>query len=192
MNIFTRIINKYTYSLSKYPLRTQIITSGGLWFLGDLISQKLESRGKENTDIDWTRLIVSVTYGTILAGPIFHLWYKFLDAKTIHILAKSRAKYIFSKIALDQCVFEFPFLFLFFASTTYLEDFLKKKPEPTKHLKEKLKNEYFPTYFMDCKVWIPIQILNFAFVPVKFQALFVNAVCVGWNAFLSYVSHRNQ
>ena len=47
---------------------------------------------------------------------------------------------------------------------------------------------YIETYLMDCKVWIPIQLLNFRFIPLRFQVLFTNAASLLWNVYLSLMA----
>lgn len=51
-----------------------------------------------------------------------------------------------------------------------------------------LRAVYEETYLMDCKVWIPIQLLNFRFVPLRFQVLFTNAASLLWNVYLSLMA----
>jgi len=41
-------------------------------------------------------------------------------------------------------------------------------------------------------VWTPVQMLNFHFVPIHFQALFVSAVNVGWKMTLSLINHYHD
>jgi FtsH-binding integral membrane protein len=43
-------------------------------------------------------------------------------------------------------------------------------------------------------LWIPAQIVNFRFVPGKFQVLYSNVVALLWNVYLSYfqASKREQ
>jgi len=53
---------------------------------------------------------------------------------------------------------------------------------------DNVKNKFVKIYVMDCALWPLVQMANFAFIPTAYQAVFVNAINVGWNAFLSYVS----
>mmetsp|Transcript_27318 Transcript_27318/g.58845 ORF Transcript_27318/g.58845 Transcript_27318/m.58845 type:complete len:155 (-) Transcript_27318:131-595(-) len=41
-------------------------------------------------------------------------------------------------------------------------------------------------------VWTPLQMLNFHFVPLHFQALFVSVVNVGWKTTLSLINHYHE
>lgn len=43
---------------------------------------------------------------------------------------------------------------------------------------------------MDWSVWPPTQFINFYFLPVRYQVLYINAVTMFYNVFLSYIKHR--
>jgi hypothetical protein len=52
------------------------------------------------------------------------------------------------------------------------------------------KEVYLKTYMVDCLFWPPLQLINFTFVPVRFQFLFVNTVSLFWNTFLSLMANN--
>jgi hypothetical protein len=95
-------------------------------------------------------------------------------------------KIIGFKLAADGLVFDPLYLSLFFSATGYMEG--KGRAEIT----EKLQADLFTTYLVDVFVWSPIQTLNFRYVPVVYQALVVQSFNIVWNAYLSYVQHRND
>ena len=41
-------------------------------------------------------------------------------------------------------------------------------------------------------LWVPAQVINFRFVPTKFQVLYSNFVALVWNVYLSYSQTRKQ
>lgn len=51
---------------------------------------------------------------------------------------------------------------------------------------------YLQTYIADCMVWPPLQLINFTFVPVRFQFLFVNVASLAWNTFLSLMANTKH
>jgi hypothetical protein len=51
---------------------------------------------------------------------------------------------------------------------------------------------YLMTYISDSIVWPPLQLINFSFVPVRYQFLYVNTCNLFWNAFLSYVANKKN
>ena len=50
---------------------------------------------------------------------------------------------------------------------------------------------YIETYLTDCIVWPPIQLINFTFIPLRFQFLYVNFANLGWNTFLSLMANKS-
>ena len=42
----------------------------------------------------------------------------------------------------------------------------------------------------DCLVWPPLQLINFTFVPLRLQVLYVNIANLGWNTFLSVMANK--
>ena len=54
------------------------------------------------------------------------------------------------------------------------------------------KSVYVATYITDCLIWPPMQLINFTFIPLKFQFLFVNVVNLGWNTYLSLMANKSH
>jgi hypothetical protein len=52
------------------------------------------------------------------------------------------------------------------------------------------KRQYVKTFIADCIVWPPLQLINFTFVPLKYQVLYVNVANLGWNTFLSIMANE--
>ncbi len=57
---------------------------------------------------------------------------------------------------------------------------------------EHTKQVYAQTYLADCIVWPPLQLINFTFIPLRFQFLFVNIGNIGWNTFLSFMANKKH
>ena len=120
-----------------------------------------------------------------------------------------------TKILLDQFVFStiYPIFFLmttgiclkttkplydsFFESNDEKKVLLRKQCN-TKLLKQSfnegitdIKNKFLGIYVMDCAMWPMAQMINFSFVPQHLQAVYVNVLNIGWNAFLCYSSQSH-
>ena len=54
--------------------------------------------------------------------------------------------------------------------------------------KQKVKDNWWPTLKTAWGLWIPVQAVNMALVPVGGRLLFVNVVSIFWNTFLSMKS----
>lgn len=90
------------------------------------------------------------------------------------------------KLAADCFLFDPAYLALFFTTTNAMEG---RGPV---EIATKLKEDLLPTYLIDIAVWLPIQTINFRWVPVVYQALFVQSCNIGWNAYLSFVQHKQH
>mmetsp|Transcript_18021 Transcript_18021/g.17202 ORF Transcript_18021/g.17202 Transcript_18021/m.17202 type:complete len:88 (+) Transcript_18021:274-537(+) len=58
--------------------------------------------------------------------------------------------------------------------------------------KQDLKEKYFQTWIISIKVWVPANLINFTFVPIPYQLLFVNFVQLFYNGFLSYMHNSYE
>lgn len=92
-------------------------------------------------------------------------------------------KIIGFKLAADTLIFDPLYLSLFFTMTSRMEG------RSAREIGEKLRTDLLPTWLIDMAVWMPIQTINFRWVPVIYQALVVQSCNIGWNAYLSYVQH---
>ena len=90
------------------------------------------------------------------------------------------------KLAADCFLFDPAYLALFFTATNAMEG------RPPSEIISKLRTDLLPTYLVDIAVWLPIQTVNFRWIPVVYQALFVQSCNIGWNAYLSFVQHRDH
>lgn|SRR3990167_2397363 len=183
MNLLRAPLIWYNRANIAHPVKTQILTSGVLWFAGDLVAQKIE--GKKH---DWLRTCRMTMYGLCVAGPTFVWWYNFLDRNTLFLMKYGKPLFVAGKVFADQCIFEPIYLLVFFSATTALNHF--DKPNTFELLKQKVKSEFVSTYIVDCTIWPTIQAVNFSIVPVRYHPLVVNTVNIGWNCFLDYVSHK--
>ncbi|TPX44071.1 hypothetical protein SeLEV6574_g04728 [Synchytrium endobioticum] len=142
-----------------------------------------------------------VLFGFCFAGPAYTYWYRFLDRHVVVWMRRGLARHTAArnvsqiglawrvaavKVALDDLVFEPVYLPTFFAATTLLAG------QPPRAAVEQIRAEFWSTYIIDLVLWTPIQLINFRWIPVLYQPVLVNGVNIGWNAFLSYVSHRSD
>jgi protein Mpv17 len=175
-------IKWWTSKLSSHPYTTQILTNGPLWGAGDAASQLLIE-----DEFDWARCGRMALYGFAVAGPLYCWWYKYIDVLAAPMLKRGAYTYLGYKVFLDQLVFEPPYLAQFFVTHSIMETGLD--PEP---IKKKLKDEYLHTFAVDCAIWPAVQFINFRFVPLHLQAVYVNVVSLGWAGFLSFVNARSE
>eukprot|EP01116_Phalansterium_solitarium_P004838 TRINITY_DN15_c8_g1_i1.p1 TRINITY_DN15_c8_g1~~TRINITY_DN15_c8_g1_i1.p1 ORF type:complete len:246 (-),score=9.56 TRINITY_DN15_c8_g1_i1:396-1133(-) len=168
----------FSRATSAWPILTKSLTSGALFFGGDLICQALE----RVEEIDWKRTGRMTIFGTIALGPFAHFWYRFLDKR----FPDTSGRTILKKVAMDQLLFSPPFYAAFYLSMSTMEG--KSPSESWSHLRQ----QFLPTYGADLCVWPIVQAVNFRYVPPRHRVLAVGVVSVFWNAFLSSMHHSHS
>lgn len=119
--------------------------------------------------------------GTALIPPLMAIVHRIPEPPTRRVW-----EIIGFKLAADCLLFDPAYLALFFTATNAFEG------QSPAQIVKKLRQDLLPTYLVDIAVWLPIQTINFRWIPVVYQALFVQSCNVGWNAYLSFVQHKNN
>jgi hypothetical protein len=117
-----------------------------------------------------------------VAGPLYSLWYPFLD-DFCHPLTMTKygvwaAPMI--KVMIEMTFLEPVILALFFGYMNVIEG------GTVDTYTTKMSSEFLPTYKTSLTVWPPFMLLSFRFVPVQGQTIAMNLAMVFWDAFLSY------
>ena len=153
--------------MASRPILTQAVTTGILFATGDTMAQQLvEKKGFKNHDLSRTGRMVF--YGGCMFGPAAVKWFGFLQKKIV-IPGKPNLQ-IVARVLTDQTVFASTNLFCFLSTMALLEG-----TDPRK----KLESTYFNALSKNWMVWPVVQMINFKFVPLPHQVLFVNFVSLG-------------
>ncbi|XP_017786684.1 PREDICTED: mpv17-like protein 2 isoform X2 [Nicrophorus vespilloides] len=170
----------FNKAFGEYLFITNTVTSGGLMAIGDLIQQEIEYRSHSLPErYDWARW-TRLTIVGIAMGPLHHYFYKYLDS----YLPRRNLFSVAKKILMDQLVMSPICISLFFYGVGMMEG--KAFKECTKEINSK----FVEVYMIDWSVWPPTQFINFYFLPVQYQVLYINFVTMLYNVFLSYMKHR--
>jgi Mpv17 / PMP22 family len=162
--------------------------------IGDVIAQRFElfqrrvGKAKDDSDksdyelLDFQRAAALASYGLAVAGPLYSLWYPFLD-DFCHPLTMTKygvwaAPMI--KVMIEMTFLEPVILALFFGYMNVIEG------GTVETYTTKMSSEFLPTYKTSLTVWPPFMLLSFRFVPVQGQTIAMNLAMVFWDAFLSY------
>jgi hypothetical protein len=134
---------------------------------------------------DFSRSIASGIYGGLFLGPVGNLWYKGLDHSVSKYINSKTLPFIFLlvKVLLDIFIFGPVHVSVYFTWMKLCEG------ATLDEARIKLIEDFVPTFIADSVYWIPIQILNFRFVPVPLQLTIVNIACIFECAGLSFLSH---
>lgn len=125
----------------KYLLTTNVVSSGVLMGIGDLMCQELEFQSKKlNKRYDWVRIGNMIIVGC-LCGPLNHYFYKWMDK----VLPKADFATATKKILLDQILMSPVCCVLFFYSAGLLEK--QTVEECTDEMKEKFVTVYAVSFY---------------------------------------------
>ncbi|KAK3439175.1 hypothetical protein EUGRSUZ_C03819 [Eucalyptus grandis] len=188
----------YQSCLSLHPVKTQVISSGVLWGVGDVAAQFITHSTARNRlqiseadakfKVNWKRTAITSLFGFGFVGPLGHLWYDGLD-KFIRLrllLPPKSAKFVAAKVAMDGIIFG-PFdLFVFFSYMGFAAG------KNVAQVKEDVKRDFLPALILEGGVWPLVQIANFRYVPVRYQLLYVNMFCLLDSAFLSWLEQQKD
>ncbi|KAM7512832.1 hypothetical protein LguiB_011707 [Lonicera macranthoides] len=196
----------YQNCLAVHPVKTQVISSGFLWGVGDIAAQSIShSTAKKHLHIrvstvpflphadrefkvDWKRVAITSIFGFGFVGPVGQFWYEGMDRFIRHRLQlqPNSVCFVATKVAMDGLIIG-PFdLFMFF---TYM-GFCSGKNAV--QVKEDLKRDFLPALILEGGIWPIVQVANFRYVPVRYQLLYVNLFCLLDSAFLSWMEQQKD
>jgi hypothetical protein len=159
---------RYTSYLHSHPLATKCITATTAALLGDAVCQRLEGSQPFSP---WRS--VRFTTWALITTPVVHFWYGRLAAARLSPLARTAA---------DQFLYAPPAtaLFLFAMGVGAQGRGVEGGLSRASHLPRVLCENW-------C-VWVPVQLVNFVFVPLPLQVAFGNVVGLFWAVRLSHLS----
>ncbi|KAJ7518928.1 hypothetical protein O6H91_20G015500 [Diphasiastrum complanatum] len=204
----------YQTQIASHPLRTQIIMSGILWGTGDMIAQRIntsmtrrgsdfeapeallihdsrQSKTVKNIPLanhDWKRTATCSFFGMGFVGPVGHFWYENLDSfvKNQLRLQPNSLQFILAKTIPDTIIFGPLHLITFFTLMGLAAG------KPINKVKDDVKRDFIPTFVTEGLMWPIIQAINFRYVPVRHQLLFVNSLSLFDSAFLSWFNKEED
>ncbi|XP_077457476.1 peroxisomal membrane protein 2 [Stigmatopora argus] len=177
-----RLLYQYLLLLEQYPILTKSVTSGILSALGNLLSQILEARKKDQNDasgkeIDTVGALRYAIYGLFVTGPVSHYFYQLMEMW----MPTTDPYCLVKRLLLDRLVFAPGFLLIFYLVMNILE------AKGWNNFVKKIQASYWSALKMNWRVWTPFQFININFVPVQFRVLFANIIALFWYAYLATV-----
>ncbi|KVH99871.1 Mpv17/PMP22 [Cynara cardunculus var. scolymus] len=181
----------YQNCLSVHPVKTQIISSGLIWGIGDIAAQavthstalknKSVSISKEDQElrIKWKRVATTSLFGMAFVGPVGHFWLR------LQYQPKSM-RFVATKVALDGIIFGPVDLLVFFSYMGFASG------KNVNQVKEDVKRDFIPALLVEGGIWPIVQVANFRFVPVRYQLLYVNLFCLLDSCFLSWLEQQQD
>lgn len=198
------LIEWYESNLQSNPVQTKMVSGGFLWGLGDVVAQAVPAlfshpekiKGKNDMDVDavtqrsssFTDFVLSydyartgraVIFGTIIHAPAAHVHYNFLETLTIKSGLTGLSIPVF-KAFLEQFVY-----WSWFSNTLYHGAMGAMQGHHFDQIYQHISDVLWDTQKAQWAFWIPIQLINFRFVPVRHQLNVVLLTSVVWTALLS-------
>jgi protein Mpv17 len=190
----------YESHLLANPVRTKMVSGAILWGLGDVVAQVVpvlafgdsNSVTSSNTTeevvaktslplfaYDYARTARVVFYGFAIHAPISHLHYNFLEWMTVKLGLTGLSVSIF-KTTMEQFVY-----WSWFSNSLYHGALGALQGQSFDQIYHRIADVLWETQKAQWAFWIPIQLLNFRFVPVRHQLNVVLITSVAWSAMLS-------
>lgn len=190
----------YQNSLAVHPVKTQVISSGIIWGVGDIAAQSITHSTAKNLShahvdhedeefkISWKRVAITSLFGFGFVGPVGHFWYEGMDRfiRTGLKLQPNTARFVATKVAMDGLIFGPLDLLVFLSYMGY------SSGKNTLQVKEDLRRDFLPAFILQGTAWPILQIANFRYVPLRFQLLYVNMFCLVDSAFLSWLEQQQD
>lgn len=119
-----------------------------------------------------------VRLGSTHRGPVIHAFHNFLDLVLFKRMEQTSMPVVIAKVVIDQFIFTPIFTSVYFYTRALAED--KSMSDTTALIRNKLSAILRKNW----TVWIPVNVVNFLFVPLDLRVLFGSVVAFFWNSYL--------
>lgn len=181
---FTGAATWFNSSAKAHPFLTGVVSTGLKTSAADIFAQKVVENRK---DIDWTRHAVFCLFGFGYLGAFQYYLYNIKFTQWCGPLTKKFGHKMTSpiKVLIDQGLHH-PFVYfpVFFSMKAVVSG------KPLSTAVEKYRTEIWDSVKAMWGVWVPAQIINFAFVPRHLRLPYVAAVSFGWTIILSVMQNK--
>jgi len=178
-----RFVAAYEASLEARPILTKSVTSGVLYGIGDGVAQTIEQRSGDRAaakPYDGTRWLRAVAFGGIFYPLPAHIHYNFLERLVVVRWAVTQARVPWVKMFIEQFVY-----WSYFSNAYYHAVLGALQGMNVRQVCDRVSSTLWDTLKAQWAFWIPAQLVNFKYVPVRHQLNFVLVVSLAWTTFLS-------
>ncbi|GMT35984.1 hypothetical protein PFISCL1PPCAC_27281, partial [Pristionchus fissidentatus] len=162
----------------RYLLVTNTTTGTLVLATGDFLHQH-STHLKEERELttDWKRTLRLIVFSATFFAPLNHFYYRWLD-KTI--IGGSRGRIVVKKIMIDTATGPV------FASSYVVGINIMEGNSISAGFSE-YRNKFIHFLALDAFLWMPVQALNFYFVPPSFRVLFVSCAALVDSFFFAHI-----
>jgi protein Mpv17 len=172
------------------PILKASLTSGSVFILGDITNQLIQKHGDSEVhkkslvhtvgELNWNQTMQFGFIGFTLHGPYFRKGLQYLD-KWFGTTADIKA--VLLKSIAGQFIIFPPYVAMYLAYSSVLNG-----RDPIRGILDQ-----FPRIVTNgVLVWPFANVINFRFIPMDYRLLYINAVGVGWNSYISWETFNNE
>ena len=173
-------LHRYGEAVRQAPCLMGAVTLGLLAAAGDVTAQAIEQRHAREPTFDQTRFIALVAYAAIYNGPVnsrlYHVYAYLFGDGSLSTALKSTA--------LDQLLYmplgAIPVSFFFKDTITHGDVDLVR-------WRAYLMARWWDAVMGCWMIWVPCELVNLYFVPLRYRLAFSGAICFTWMVALSMV-----
>ena len=174
----------YEHHLQERPVPTKMVTGSILWSLGDAVAQVVpymadKDENKPAFQYDWPRTGRAAFFGFAIHAPASHLHFNFLEWMTVKGGFSGLSIPVF-KTVMEQFVY-----WSWISNSMYHGAMELMQGHSVPQAVTKIEDVLWETQKAQWAFWIPIQLLNFQFIPVRHQLNVVLLTSIVWTALLS-------
>lgn len=181
-------VNWYEGHLESRPVVTKMLTGSLLWGIGDAAAQLVpqfaaaKDEKQENSDFeyDFPRSGRAVLFGFAIHAPTSHVHFNFLEWLTHRVGVTGMGIPVF-KTVMEQFVY-----WGWISNGMYLAAMGAMQGHSPEKIYNKIYDSMWGLMQAQWAFWIPVQLLNFQFVPVRHQLNVVLVTSIVWTALLSF------
>ncbi|XP_063682190.1 protein Mpv17-like [Bolinopsis microptera] len=171
------LLRWYSRHLKKHQVAVNMVTTGAVFFFGDMLSQQvIEKKGKDH---ELERTVRSVTVGSFYIAPVITFLYNFVDKvfgssqTPLNSLKKTGIISLLSPITS--------------AGYVICNNVLQNKP--LDYTINQLKDDLPTIVLVQYKIWIPTHFILLTVVPLRHRMFLSNFVGVLWTCYLTHASN---
>lgn len=142
----------------------------------------MHDKKNEKFQIDWGQTGRFVSLNMMLAAPTLHFWYNWLA----RAIPGTTSWAVIKRVVVDEFLFT-PLYVPALMGMMWTMEGIDIYRIPTM-----ISDEFWNVMMAEWLVYVPLQYLNFRYVPVKFQVLVINCAGVGWNCFICWRASLQQ
>jgi protein Mpv17 len=158
----------YEARLASQPIPTKMVTSGVLYAIGDTTGQAITVARMPPEEVrpsfDLGRFLRATAFGGIFYPPVAHVHYNFLEWLVVKRWAVSTTYMPWAKMVLEQFVY-----WGWFSNGYYHAVLGALQGMSPEQIYNRVADTLWETMKAQWVFWIPVQLLNFKFVPLRHQ-----------------------